>query len=78
MVLAGDRPDAPVVAAGGPLGSQLSKIRAQLVAYNAAHTTPYLGFLLSFPLPDKQKANEEAGFGVRYARKLLLVATAWS
>lgn len=69
MVLAGDHPDAPVVAAGGPDGSKLSKIRAKLVAYNAAHAACYLGFLLSVPLPDKQQANEDAGFGVHYTRK---------
>jgi hypothetical protein len=80
VVLAGDHPDAPIVAAGGP-AANLSKIRAQLVSHNTAHSIPERRIVLSFPLPDKQKANEEAGFGVRYASKFTtccqFTAPAW-
>lgn len=69
VVLTTPAPLGPVFAAGISLGSQLSRIRARLVRSNAAHSDPWIGFLLRFPLPEKQIANEEAGFGVRHKSK---------
>lgn len=69
VVVVGSHLDAPVLAASNALGTGLSKIRARLLAFKATHNNPWLGFSLSFPFPDKQTANEEAEFGVRYSRK---------
>jgi hypothetical protein len=65
---------APVIASGKTLGSQLSKIRARLISSRPKYRDAFLGLSLRFPLPEEQRVNEEAGFGVRYNRTLFVAA----
>jgi hypothetical protein len=54
----------PVIAAAKDLDPN-SVIDARLMT-NTIETPSWMGFSLSFPLGDAQRANEEKGFGVRY------------
>lgn len=70
-VIPGESPTSPIFAGSRALGSGLSKLQARLVAYKTVHSNSWLGFKLTFPLPEAQAANEKAGFGVVHNRKLI-------
>lgn len=70
-VIPGGSPTSPILAGSRALGSELSKLQARLVAYKTVHSNSWLGFKLTFPLPEAQAASEKAGFGVVYNRKLI-------
>ncbi|KAF9772331.1 hypothetical protein IL306_009964 [Fusarium sp. DS 682] len=55
----------PLIASGDKIGLG-TKIKAQLLSIKAPDCDPWIGLALEFPLGKDQKANEEAGFGVRY------------
>ncbi|QGI70925.1 hypothetical protein CEK27_003254 [Fusarium fujikuroi] len=55
----------PLIASGDKIGLR-TKIKAQLRSVQAWDCDPWIGLTLDFPLGKDQKANEEAGFGVRY------------
>lgn len=55
----------PLIASGDKIGLR-SKIKAQLRSVQAWDCDPWIGLTLDFPLGKGQKANDEAGFGVRY------------
>lgn len=58
-------PVGPIVASGSALGWP-HLIEASLVRVGTRDSNPWMGFTLSFPLPEGQSANDESGFGVRY------------
>ncbi|PNP83871.1 hypothetical protein FNYG_02559 [Fusarium nygamai] len=55
----------PLIASGNKIGLR-TKIKAQLRSVQAWDCDTWIGLTLDFPLGKDQKANEEAGFGVRY------------
>ncbi|KAF5567852.1 DNA helicase [Fusarium napiforme] len=55
----------PLIASGDKIGLH-TKIKAQLRSVQAWDCDTWIGLTLDFPLGKDQKANEEAGFGVRY------------
>nr|RBQ99385.1 hypothetical protein FVER53263_10854 [Fusarium verticillioides] len=55
----------PLIASGDKIGLR-TKIKAQLRSVQAWDCDTWIGLTLDFPLGKDQKANEEAGFGVRY------------
>ncbi|KAF5249312.1 hypothetical protein FANTH_5393 [Fusarium anthophilum] len=55
----------PLIASGDKIGLR-TKIKAQLRSVQAWDCDTWIGLALDFPLGKGQKANEEAGFGVRY------------
>ncbi|KAF5636033.1 DNA helicase [Fusarium sp. NRRL 52700] len=55
----------PLIASGDKIGLR-TKIKAQLRSVQAWDCDTWIGLALDFPLGKDQKANEEAGFGVRY------------
>ncbi|KAF5691881.1 DNA helicase [Fusarium denticulatum] len=55
----------PLIASGDKIGLR-TKIKAQLRAVQAWDCDTWIGLTLDFPLGKDQKANDEAGFGVRY------------
>ncbi|KAF5701883.1 hypothetical protein FMUND_13716 [Fusarium mundagurra] len=55
----------PLIASGDKIGLR-TKIKAQLRSVQAWDYDTWIGLTLDFPLGKDQKANEEAGFGVRY------------
>ncbi|KAF5598797.1 DNA helicase [Fusarium pseudocircinatum] len=55
----------PLIASGDNIGLR-TKIKAQLRSVRAWDCDTWIGLTLDFPLGKDQKANEDAGFGVRY------------
>ncbi|CVL04063.1 uncharacterized protein FMAN_14843 [Fusarium mangiferae] len=55
----------PLIASGDKIGLR-TKIKAQLRSVQAWDCDTWIGLTLDFPLGKDQKANEAAGFGVRY------------
>jgi hypothetical protein len=70
ILLAEDRPDSPIIAAHSVFGEGLSKLSATLVVNRTTPPNASKGFRLGFPLAKGQVANENAGYGVRYTRRL--------
>jgi hypothetical protein len=69
-MMGGDHPSKPVIECSDILGSK-PKVLTQIIAFKRLHAENWLGCKISFPLPKDQVANEDAGFGVRYNRKLV-------
>lgn len=62
-------PNGPIIAAGSHFGPGVSVNTSRIILRANANADQCMGFSINFPLGEGQKANEEAGFGVRYNRQ---------